>query len=52
MFVAPFEGILRTTSLSAAGSVFDVAAVVALIGWTVVELIVVAALAIFRREPA
>lgn len=52
VFVAPFEGILRTNSLSAAGSVFDVAAVVALIGWTVVELIVVAALAIFRREPA
>jgi len=26
--------------------------VLALVGWTVVELIVVAALAIFRREPA
>jgi hypothetical protein len=28
------------------------AAILALVGWTVVELIVVAALAIFRREPA
>ena len=30
----------------------DVAAVVALVGWTIVELIVIWSLAIFRREPA
>ena len=52
VFVAPFEGILRTNSLHTSGSVFDLAAILALVGWTVVELIVVSALAIFRREPA
>jgi hypothetical protein len=52
VFVAPFEGILRTDSLNAAGSVLDVAAVVALVGWTVIELIVLWAVGIFRREPA
>jgi hypothetical protein len=52
IFVAPFEGILRTNSLHASGSVFDLAAVLALVGWTVVELIVVSGLGIFRRDPA
>jgi hypothetical protein len=52
VFVAPFEGILRTNSLHSSGSVFDVAAVLALVGWTVIELIAVSALAVFRRDPA
>ena len=52
LFVAPFDGILRTNSLHTAGAVLDVAAVLALVGWTVVELIVIWVLAIFRREPA
>lgn len=52
VLVAPFEGILRTDSINAAGSTLDVAAVVALVGWTVVELIVLWAIGIFRREPA
>ena len=52
LFVAPFEGILRTDSLHAAGSVLDITAMVALVGWTVVELIVIWAVGIFRREPA
>jgi len=52
IFVAPFEGILRTDSLSRAGSVLDIAAVVALVGWTIIELIVLWAVGIFRREPA
>jgi hypothetical protein len=52
LFVAPFDGILRTDSLHAAGSVFDITAVVALVGWTVLELIVIWAIGIFRREPA
>jgi hypothetical protein len=52
LFVAPFDGILRTDSLHAAGSVFDVTAVVAFIGWSILELIVIWALGIFRREPA
>jgi len=52
VLVAPFEGILRTDSINAAGSTLDVAAVVALVGWTVLELIVLWAIGIFRREPA
>ena len=52
LFVAPFEGILRTDSLHAAGSVLDITAIVAFVGWTVLELIVIWAVGIFRREPA
>ena len=52
VFVAPFEGILRTDSLHAAGSILDITAIVALVGWTVLELIVLWAVGIFRREPA
>jgi hypothetical protein len=52
LFVAPFEGVLRTNNLHAAGSVFDAAAVVAFVGWTILELIVLWVVAIFRREPA
>ena len=52
LFVAPFEGILRTDSLHAAGSVLDITAVVAFVGWTILELIVIWAVGIFRREPA
>jgi len=50
LFVAPFEGILRTDALHAGGSTFDVAAIVAIVGWTVLELIVMWAVGIFRRE--
>jgi hypothetical protein len=49
LFVAPFEGILRTDALQAGGSTFDVTAVVALVGWTILELIVLWAVGIFRR---
>ena len=52
LFVAPFEGILRTDALKSAGSILDLTAVVAFVGWTVVELIVIWAIGIFRREPA
>jgi hypothetical protein len=52
LFVAPFEGVLRTDALHSAASIFDVTAVVAFVGWTVLELIVIWALGIFRREPA
>jgi hypothetical protein len=50
-FVAPFDGILRTDYLSSAGSVLDITAIVALVGITIIELIVLWALGIFRREP-
>jgi YGGT family len=52
LFVAPFEGILRTNNLHSAGSVLDITAIVALVGITIVELIVLWAVGIFRREPA
>jgi hypothetical protein len=52
IFVGPFEGILRTDALAAGGSVFDVAAVVALVGWTILEALILAAVGVFRREPA
>ena len=52
VFVAPFEGILRTDALHAAGSILDITAVVAFVGWTLLELIVIWGLGIFRREPA
>ena len=52
VFVAPFEGILRTDALHASGSTFDVTAVVAFVGWTVLEMVILWAVGIFRREPA
>ena len=52
IFVGPFDGILRTDALHAGASVLDVTAIVALVGWTVLELIVLWIVAIFRREPA
>ena len=52
LFVAPFEGILRTNALHSAGSILDITAIVAFVGWTILELIVIWAVGIFRREPA
>lgn len=52
VFVAPFEGILKTDALHASGSTFDVTAVVAFVGWTVLEMVILWAVGIFRREPA
>jgi hypothetical protein len=52
LLVAPFQGILRISAVSSGGSVLDVAAVVAIVGWTIIELVVLWSLAIFRHEPA
>jgi hypothetical protein len=52
IFVGPFEGMLRTDALRAGGSVFDVAAVLAILGWTLLEALILAAVGVFRREPA
>ena len=52
LFVAPFEGILRTDNLHSAGSLLDISAIVALVGITIIELVVLWAVGIFRREPA
>jgi hypothetical protein len=51
IFVGPFEGILRTNALTSGGSIFDIAAVLALVGWTVLEALILAAVGVFRREP-
>jgi len=47
--LAPFDGILRTDALHAAGSILDVTAIVALVGWTILELVVLWAVGIFRH---
>lgn len=46
--VAPFEGVLRTNALEAGGAVLDVAAIVALVGWTLLELVILAFLRVGR----
>jgi hypothetical protein len=51
-FVAPFDGILKTNALTSGGSILDLAAIVALAGWTVLEFIALWAFGVFRREPA
>jgi YggT family protein len=50
-FVAPFEGILHTNAISAGASVLDIAALVAFIGWTILEFLFIALIRIGRREP-
>jgi len=52
-FVEPFRGMFALDRITAdMGSVFDVAALVALIGWTLVEGLIFAALRIFARQPS
>ncbi len=50
VFVAPFGGMLRTDSLHSAGSTLDVTAIVAFVGWTILELIVLWIVGMFRRR--
>jgi hypothetical protein len=52
ILVAPFEGIIRTDTVGSSGSVLDVTAIVALIGWTIVEALILLGINILRREPA
>ena len=52
VFVAPFIGIFNTDALRTGGSVFDVAAVAALVGWTILEAIALWIVNLFRRETA
>ena len=52
IFVAPFNGILNADALVSSGSTVDVAAIVAFIGWTLLEVVILWAVGIFRREPA
>jgi hypothetical protein len=50
-FVAPFIGIFGVDQLRASGSVLDIAAVAALVGWTILEAIIIWAVNVMRREP-
>jgi hypothetical protein len=52
VFVSPFNGMLNIDNLKSGGSVFDIAAVLALLGWTLVEALILAAVGIFKREPS
>jgi hypothetical protein len=45
--VAPFEGIFQSNALQAGGSVLDIAAIAALVGWTILEFIILG----FMRVP-
>jgi len=51
VFVAPFEGVLHTNAIQAGVSILDVAALVALVGWTILEVLIIAGIGIMRREP-
>lgn len=51
LFVAPFIGIFNTDALRSSGSILDIAAIAALVGWTVLEVIVLWAVNLMRREP-
>ncbi len=52
-FVEPFAGMFSLDRVKAdQGSVLDIAAIVALIGWTLIEALILAALRIFERRPA
>jgi uncharacterized protein YggT (Ycf19 family) len=52
-FVEPFRGMFALDRVRAdQGSVFDLAALVALIGWTLLEALILAAMRIFARRPA
>jgi uncharacterized protein YggT (Ycf19 family) len=48
IFVAPFRGILGTNEIGSGNSELDVTAIVALIGWTILELILLGLIRIFR----
>jgi YGGT family protein len=50
-FVGPFEGVLHTNAVQAGASIFDIAALVALVGWTILEVLIIAGIGIARREP-
>lgn len=51
LFVAPFVGIFNKDALTSSGSVLDIAAIAALVGWTILEMIILWAVNLMRREP-
>ena len=48
LLVAPFRGILGLDQVAAGATALDIAAIVALVGWTVVELILLGLVRVFR----
>jgi uncharacterized protein YggT (Ycf19 family) len=48
IFVAPFRGILGRDEIAAGATELDITAIVALIGWTILEFIILALVRIFR----
>ena len=50
-FVEPFIGMFSLNRVVAGQSTVDIAAIVALIGWTLVELLILAAIRMFSRRP-
>jgi uncharacterized protein YggT (Ycf19 family) len=51
-FVEPFRGMFSLNKVTVGQSVFDVAALVALIAWTLVEALILAGIRIFSRRPS
>lgn len=49
VLVAPFRGIFALEQIAAGQTALDVAAIVALVGWTLLELLVLATVRLFRR---
>ena len=50
-FMAPFIGIFNVDALKSSGSILDIAAIAALVGWTILEAFVLWAVNVMRREP-
>ncbi len=52
LLVAPFRGILGINQIAAGRTELDVAAIVALVGWTILELVIIGLIRIFRPSRA
>jgi uncharacterized protein YggT (Ycf19 family) len=52
LLVIPFRGILGINEIAAGQTALDVAAIVALVGWTVLELVILGLVRIFRPSRA
>ena len=48
VFVAPFRGILRIEEVQAGATALDFGAIVALIGWFIIEMLILALIRVFR----
>jgi uncharacterized protein YggT (Ycf19 family) len=49
-FVEPFRGMFQLDRVTAGDSMLDIAAIVALIGWSLVEMLVLALIRVFDRR--